>query len=70
MKKKKNLKLHELSDRELESELHETDEKLFRIMYSHSAVPLKNPLEIRINRRRLAQLKTIKRQRELQPKTV
>ena len=64
LKKKKGEDIHQLSDREIESELHDAREQLFRLRYSHVSVPLKNPLRIRYTRRRIAQMNTIKKIRE------
>ena len=63
-KKKKKEDIHQLTDKELASELHDAQEKLFKMRYSHAAVPVKNPLEIRLLRRRVAQLLTISRLRQ------
>ncbi len=65
--KKKKIDTHQLSEQELDTELHESTQKLFRLQYSHSTVPLKNPLEIRSLRRYVARLKTIKHERERKP---
>lgn len=66
MVKKKKENLHELTDKELDSGLHEARDAYFKLRYSHAVVPTKNPLYIRTLRRRIAQLKTIHRERELQ----
>lgn len=64
--RKKGEDIHQLSDRELDSALHDIEEKLFRLKYSHSTVKMKNPLQIRALRRRVARLKTEERLREIQ----
>ncbi|MBD3271749.1 MAG: 50S ribosomal protein L29 [Elusimicrobia bacterium] len=62
-KKKKKEDIHQYTDAELETEIHETREKLFTMRYSHSVAPVKNPLLIRSLRRQLARLLTVERQR-------
>jgi large subunit ribosomal protein L29 len=43
---------------ELESELHQAQEKLFKAQFKHQVTPLANPLELRSQRRHVARLKT------------
>ncbi len=66
MAKKKKENIHQLSDKELASDLHDEREKLFKMKYSHSTVPLKNPLVIRAIRRNIARLQTVEHMRKLQ----
>ncbi|MFH1379702.1 MAG: 50S ribosomal protein L29 [bacterium] len=68
MAKKKKANLHEMTDQELVSELQDVRDEYFKLRYSHTVVPVKNPLYIRTLRRRIAQLNTINRYRELKGK--
>ncbi len=43
---------------ELESELHQAQEKLFKAQFKHRVTPLDNPLALRDQRRHVARLKT------------
>ncbi len=43
---------------ELQGELHQTREKLFKLELKHHVTPLANPLELRSLRRHVARLKT------------
>lgn len=43
---------------ELESELRQTQDKLFKAQFKHRVSPLGNPLELRSQRRHVARLKT------------
>ena len=52
-----------LSLEELAVQLHEAEDKLFRLKFSHAAMPLKNGVQIRNLRRHRARLKTWIRQR-------
>jgi large subunit ribosomal protein L29 len=65
--KKKKIDIHQVTDQELDTDLHESVQKLFRLRYSHAAVPLKNPLEIRHLRRHVARLKTVIQERAKKP---
>jgi large subunit ribosomal protein L29 len=44
---------------ELSSRLRELQDRLFKLKFRHSSVPLKNPLEIRETRRIIARIKTL-----------
>jgi large subunit ribosomal protein L29 len=43
---------------ELQNELRQTREKLFKLSFKHSVTPVKNPLELRALRRQIARLNT------------
>lgn len=47
-----------LSLKELLSQLHDAQEKQFKLKFKHQVAPLKNPLEIKHLRRQIARLKT------------
>jgi large subunit ribosomal protein L29 len=53
-----------LSRAELEGELHQAQEKLFRLQFKHQVTPLANPLELRGLRRHVARLKTWVREKQ------
>ena len=50
---KKNLSVAELG-----AELHQVQEKVFRLRFKHQVTPLSNPVELRSLRRDIARLKT------------
>jgi large subunit ribosomal protein L29 len=56
--------LHELSVKELEARLSESQEKSFRLKFQHASNPLKNPMEIRTARRAIARIRTVLKQKE------
>ena len=56
--------LHEMSVKELEALLSESQEKSFKLKFQHASNPLKNPMEIRFARRRTAKIRTILHQKE------
>ena len=47
-----------LSAAELQSELRQSEEKLFKLQFKHQSAPLANPLELRTLRRNVARLQT------------
>jgi large subunit ribosomal protein L29 len=55
--------LTDLSAPELETRLREVQENNFRLRFRHASNPLKNPMEIRQNRREIARLKTFLHQK-------
>jgi large subunit ribosomal protein L29 len=57
--------LREMSDEQLELTLKETRENLFRLRMQSLTERLDAPSELRRNRRMIARIKTIRRQREL-----
>jgi large subunit ribosomal protein L29 len=62
MAKKKSAKekadFGQMSAKELEARLGETQESYFRLRFRHTSNPLKNPMQIRTHRRDIARLKT------------
>ncbi|MBI3291501.1 MAG: 50S ribosomal protein L29 [Elusimicrobia bacterium] len=63
MKSREKLAFHDQGVVELMAELRTAQERLFRERFRHAVTPLKNPLELRILRRRLAFFKTLLRQK-------
>jgi large subunit ribosomal protein L29 len=61
----KNDELRDMSDEQLELTLKETRENLFRLRMQAQTERLDAPSELRRNRRLIARIKTIRRQREL-----
>lgn len=61
----KNSKVKEMSSPELEKELSELKSELFKLRFSLATNGLDNPLRIREVRKKIARIKTILRQREL-----
>lgn len=59
MKLKEKEAVKSLSAKEMESELRQAREKYFKLRFRHKTVPLKNPLELRVLRRRVALLETL-----------
>ncbi|MCX5783660.1 MAG: 50S ribosomal protein L29 [Elusimicrobia bacterium] len=64
MKQKDKQNFKNLSAVELNAELKTSREKQFDMIFKHSASPLKNPLQKRTNRRKIAMLKTFIREKE------
>jgi large subunit ribosomal protein L29 len=62
---KKAKELRELTDEELERELIDLKDELFRLRFQMATGQLDNPLRIREVRRNFARTKTIVREREL-----
>lgn len=62
----KATELREMSDEQLQLTLKETYEQLFRLRLKSQTEKLNAPSELRKNRRLVARIKTIQRQRELQ----
>jgi ribosomal protein L29 len=63
-KKDKKESYATMSAAELSARLREAQETQFRMQFRHASNPLKNPMEIRINRREIARLQTWLRQKE------
>lgn len=61
----KTKELRELSDEELTKKLNEAKEELFNLRFQLSTAQLENPLKIRQVRKNIAQIETIRREREL-----
>jgi len=57
--------LREMSDEQLQATLNEAGETLFRLRFQSQSERLNTPSEIRKNRRLIARIKTILREREL-----
>ena len=62
-KKKSKENIHDLSKQELEAQLRESRDKGFRLQFQHATNPLKNPMELRTARRKVAQLLTVLREK-------
>jgi len=61
----KNDELRDMSDEQLELTLKETKENLFRLRIQAQTERLDAPSELRRNRRLVARIKTIQREREI-----
>lgn len=61
----KTKELRELSDDDLLKKLNEAKEQLFNLRFQLSTAQLDNPLKVRQVRRDIAQIETIRREREL-----
>lgn len=57
--------IRELSDKELVEKIENETLALDQLILNHAVSPLDNPSQIRANRRDIARLKTVLRQREL-----
>ncbi len=57
--------LHEMSDEQLQLQLRDACENLFRLRIQSQTERLDAPSELRRHRRMVAQIKTIQRQREM-----
>lgn len=64
MKKQEKTAMAELDSKELEVQLKETEEKIFKLRFSISLAQTKNPLEIRNLKRHRARLLTWIRQKQ------
>lgn len=58
--------IREKSNEELEQELTELKEELFRLRFRHATHQLENPSQLRSVRRNIARVKTVQSERELQ----
>ena len=58
-------KIVEMSSAELEKELKELKTELFKLRFSLAANGLDNPMRIKENKKDIAKIKTVLRQREL-----
>ncbi len=63
-----NIELREMSDEQLEATAKESAQTLFRLRFQSQSERLNTPSEIRKNRRLIARIKTIQRERELTAK--
>ncbi len=59
------VKFHEMKTDELNAQLKELKEKLFRLRFSHATGQLTNPMEMAVCKKDIARVKTILRQREI-----
>jgi len=66
----KAVELREMGDEQLELTLKETNENLFRLRIQSQTERLDAPSELRRNKRLIARIKTIQRERDLAAKTV
>ena len=57
--------VRELTDKELREKLDNTVEAQHKLKLQHAVSPLENPSQIRANRRDIARMKTVIREREL-----
>lgn len=64
----KAVELREMGDEQLELTLKETNENLFRLRIQSQTERLDAPSELRRNKRLIARIKTIQRERELAAK--
>lgn len=60
-----NIELREMSDEQLAATSKEAAQTLFRLRFQSQSERLNTPSEIRKNRRLIARIKTIQREREL-----
>jgi len=58
-----------LNDENLNREINEAYRAMFTLRFQHASRQLENYRELRSARRKIARLRTIKRERELQPAT-
>ena len=63
-----NTELREMSDEQLVATANEAAQTLFRLRFQSQSERLNTPSEIRKNRRLIARIKTIQRERELAAK--
>lgn len=63
-----NTELREMSDEQLVATVKEAAQTLFRLRFQSQSERLNTPSEIRKNRRLIARIKTIQRERELAAK--
>jgi len=61
----KTSEITELTDKEILERIQLEKETLTRLSMNHAVSPLDNPMKIKVARRNIARLKTIKRQREM-----
>ena len=57
--------IRRLSDTDLNKEINEAYRSLFTLRFQHASRQLENYRQLRVARRRIARLRTIKREREL-----
>jgi large subunit ribosomal protein L29 len=62
----KTEEIRELGDADIEQQIEETQEELFRLRFRSATQLLENPMLVRSLRRDIARMKTILRERELE----
>ena len=65
LKQMKATDLRKKSQTELEEELNELKEELFKLRFQHATNQLANPLQLKYVKRDIARVKTVMRQQEL-----
>lgn len=65
MAEKKAAELRRLTDENLNKEINDAYRALFTLRFQHASRQLENYRELRTARRRIARLRTLKREREL-----
>ena len=65
MAEKKAAELRRLADENLNKEINDAYRALFTLRFQHASRQLENYRELRTARRRIARLRTLKREREL-----
>jgi len=68
MKSRDKQNLKNLSVEEMQSQLHQDREKMFKLQFKHSTTPLANPLEMRTLRRKIAMLETFVKEKSASAK--
>ncbi|MDB4676986.1 50S ribosomal protein L29 [bacterium] len=63
-----NTELREMSDEQLDATVKEAAQTLFRLRFQSQSERLNTPSEMRKNRRLIARIKTIQREREIAAK--
>jgi large subunit ribosomal protein L29 len=66
MAQQKAGELRRLNDENLAKEINEAYRALFTLRFQHASRQLQNYRELRVARRRIARLRTLRRERELQ----
>jgi large subunit ribosomal protein L29 len=61
--------LHELSDKELAEKLAETRQELFNLRFQSATGALENPARIKLAKREIARILTVRHERELSLET-
>ncbi len=64
----KTSEINELTTKEIVEKIQVEKESFIRLRFNHAVSPLDNPMKIKESKRRIARLKTILRQRELDEK--
>ena len=62
----KSEEIRELADADIEQQIEELQEELFRLRFRSATQMLENPMLVRTLRRDIARMKTILRERELE----